>query len=414
MKITPQTKVEYLISKGASTDGKIIQQILLITQGLEIPSTYFFTEQDIINDIQGFLTEVIDDKDAQYQIRTETPDEMNRSTDYFSESRLGLAHDQLEENLMSVCKNNTIGLVQKLPQNSLDRNLISGLACVTKENKIHIDFLHGIATYLARAGMCDGSVICPVSDVKDIEKWITFKTEKEQLENFILTIMRYGIQALKKDYKLPFNKDRDRIKKEYELNPEELAEPFSMKEDIQLPENVKNRFEANCNINFKDNTFKTALVIAGLRKILDSDDQDTAKRFLSKERVGLGAFQLIAENILKVGDDLLENHLVSFSVIESNGEQKLIIWDLPVDKKIEKSTNNETNITWIESPDDFNIGKNIGINLPITSDTPEQVLRICERIKKETSKKTIYIKYSILSHLATLMREEGFEVIKYT
>lgn len=413
MKITSDIKVESLILKGACIDGKIVQQVALIKKGLDIPTTHFFTSHEVKHNLDEFLKDVLDDKNAQYQIRTETPNEFDRSSDYFSESRLGLKYNEVKENLISVCKNNTLGIIQKLPPRSLNRNLISGLACLREDRKLHIDFLNGIATYLARVGICDGSVVCSIDNIENINENINLKSRKEQLENFIFTIMRYGIKFLKRSMDLPFDEKRDRIKKEYELTDEDLKREVVMKEKIEISKEIREIFSVNCGIDFDENSLKVCLIKAGIKSILESDEQDTARKFLLGEEISSDVYKFIVENILKLGDFILESHLVSFSLIESEGKRKFVIWDLPLDAKIKNTTSDIKNITWIESIDEFRAGENIGINLPITSNINKELISLCLKIKQETKNDTIYIKYYILSHLATLIREQGFEVVKY-
>lgn len=411
IEISATTSIEDLVLAGAAVDGKITQQVALIKKGLNIPRTIFFTYEDVNNNIESLLKLAITDENSEYQIRTETPNETNRAADFFSESRLGLRYNQLEENLLSVCKNKIVGIIQQLPEKSLSRNIVSGLATVTKNGTFHLDFLNGIATYTARVGTCDGSLIAPLSKLDNIQKYLNIKPKNELFENLLLTIWRFGIKELQNS-SLPYNSEHGRIKKEYEITIEELNENFDAIPKIEFPNKIKEDFEVYCGLDFSKHNLKTALTIAGLNVIMKGDDQNATKLYILGRKLEHKTFKFIVDNVLKLGDFILESHIVSFSVIESNSKCTMLIWDLPLDKPIEETSNETTNINWITSMDNLTFQEPLGINLPFSTNINDDLLNILSKVKKSTDIETIYIKYSILSHLATLIRESGFKVIK--
>ncbi|MBC8500153.1 MAG: hypothetical protein H8D38_00115 [DPANN group archaeon] len=436
IKITTEINVDKLISLGAAKDGKITQQIDLVKKGLQIPDTFFFTS-DIIQDSkvpENIMNSIIrKGSNSEYQIRTETANEMNRSEDEFSESRLGLREHNLEENIVSVCsKERIVGLIQVLPLNSLDRNAISGVGQIIIKNGkkiLFVNLLHGLATYLQRAGLCDAVLEYPLEgNDKELTNMIKYKPRNEIYENLSLSIMRHGIRFAKKQgIKLPFNEKKGRLKKEYEYSTEELSIKADMLIDKELFLSVANTKETYYDLEseYEKATLKDLLIFAGfyyLREMVD--EHNTTKKFLQKIKkdeksyTSESTLKMVVDNLLKISD-ILEDHLASFSVVADETksfEEIMIIWDLPLDKKIVLEETKADDIKWIKKKEDLDSldlssEKIVGINIPVSSNFNNEILYTLEKLKKHPNIKTVKIKYSLLSHPATIIREYGYKVV---
>lgn len=466
--ITKDTSIEELIISGASVDGKITQQAVFIKKGLSVPITFFFTsaiahiengEIKISSDLHKKVLQSFGEYPYEYQIRTESINETDRVTDIFAETRIGLNKNNLEENLIGLLTEDkkirdVTGLIQILPPQSIDRNLIAGLAQIINENgqpHLYVSLHRGLASYVARVGTCDAILDIPLNELEfedlNISKYINFKSKKEIFENISLNLIRFGITALSKEFKtigisspveLPFNNDKGRLKKEYEFTDAELKSATYSKSinnlseliEIILKDPVVDFIKKELNLNiFPEMDLSTLLISFGAYYLsIDGDKLNSIKNEIIDLEKGNSinslinneVLQIIINEIPRLGADILTSHLCSFSVVlnELNLKPNLILWDMPLDKELSLTQNNTVpeNLYWILSSEqdlsdlNFNI-QDIGIDLKTWDNINSDLLKVLKALKENKNIKNIYTRYSLLSHLATIIREHNYNVI---
>lgn len=344
-------------------NGKINSQLILSEYGLPIPESLLV--HNLSSKDLNVVKKFIEDPFCEYQIRSEGITGKVR----YSDSSTGLSKKEFIPELLRMKENAKLLLVQKLPYNCLDRDVISCQYTIYNDQLV-LELRAGIATHIARCGW-PPSEYCeiPVTmlddlDITDdiIKKFCKVQKKEILKTNLFLDCMDAGLKHICKNganpdvLKLPWHDEYKRGKRIYELSRYELGESIkrywedrkefeSFFQDLidQVKKEVVSKFLKTYKIprDISKLKLKELLAVVGfVDKYREEDKLDTLRKrvhnFVKKgifnERIANNYLFLLINHALKI-KELLIQKIAKLSLIQTEDGMIILYWDLAPWKK---------------------------------------------------------------------------------
>jgi hypothetical protein len=176
-------------------------------------------------------------------------------------------------------------------------------------------------------------------------------------------------------------------------------------------------------------TSEELLILTGAYYVSMHTDEFNHARYLLKRlsqnkvdelKVDYDLLRQLLCGLKNVNLEVLLTHLFAFSIIGTPDEKddfRIYFWDMPFDKEIKLQDQViPPDILWVTDPEDIlvldlNDKECIGLDLHIDNHIVDRLFDALKILENKSQVSDVYVKYALLSHVSTLIRERGFNVI---